>query len=64
MILIIIVFTILYNNTITDYKINNKGEVERITVKGNHQPIVSEEEFDKVQEMLKSSITKKENGKT
>lgn len=48
---------------LTQKKINNKGEIERITVKGNHQPIVSEEAFDKVQEMLKSSVTKKD-GKT
>lgn len=48
---------------LTQKKVNNKGEVERITVKGNHQPIVSEEMFDKVQEMLKSSVTKKD-GKT
>lgn len=45
---------------LTQKKINNKGEIERITVKGNHQPIVSEDEFDKVQEMLKSSVTKKD----
>ena len=49
---------------LTQKKINNKGEVERITVKGKHQPIVTEEEFDKVQEMLKSSIVKKNDGKT
>ena len=48
---------------LTQKKINNKGEIERITVKGNHQPIVSEEVFDKVQEILKSSVTKKD-GKT
>lgn len=48
---------------LTQKKVNNKGEIERITVKGNHQPIVSEEEFDKVQEMLKSSVTEKD-GKT
>ena len=48
---------------LTQKKINNKGEIERITVKGNHQPIVSEEVFDKIQEMLKSSVTKKD-GKT
>lgn len=48
---------------LTQKKVNNKGEIERITVKGNHQPIVSEEVFDKVQEMLKSSVTKKD-GKT
>ena len=49
---------------LTQKKINNKGEVERITVKGKHTPIVTEEEFDKVQEMLKSSVTKKKDGKT
>ena len=49
---------------LTQKKINNKGEVERIVVKGNHQSIVSEEDFDKVQDMLKSSIIKKDDGKT
>lgn len=49
---------------LTQKKINNKGEIERVIVKGNHQTIVSEEEFDKVQEMLKSTTTKNENGKT
>lgn len=48
---------------LTQKKINNKGEVERITVKGNHQPIVTEEEFDKVQEMLKSTTVQKNDGK-
>lgn len=44
---------------LTQKKINNKGEIERITVKGTHQTIVSEEEFDKVQDMLKSATIKK-----
>ena len=48
---------------LTQKKINNKGEVERIIVKGKHQPIITEEEFDKVQNIIKSS-TVKSNGKT
>ena len=48
---------------LTQKKINNKGEVERITVKGNHHPIVTEEEFDKVQDMLKSTTVQKNDGK-
>ena len=49
---------------LTQKKINNKGEIERIVVKGKHQPIISEEEFDKVQDILKSSSIKKEDGQT
>lgn len=49
---------------LTQKKISNKGEVERIIVKGKHQPIVSEKEFDKVQDMLKSSTIQKNDGKT
>lgn len=41
-------------------KINNFGEVEKITVMGNHDTIVSEEEFDCVQQTLNQrSVTKK-----
>lgn len=40
-------------------KINNFGEVPKIEVKGSHEPIVSEELFDKVQSKIdENSITK------
>lgn len=38
----------------------NRGEVEQIIVKGKHEPIVSEEEYYKVQEMLKLRAIRKE----
>ena len=43
-------------------KINNKGEVEKVVVKGTHEPIITEEEFDKVQQMM-SGKSLKRNGK-
>lgn len=46
---------------LTQKKINNKGEIEKIVVKGNHQPIISECDFDKVQEKLKCSLIKKDD---
>ena len=35
-------------------KINNHGEIERTLVQGTHEPIVTVEEFEKVQEIMKS----------
>ncbi len=35
-----------------DKRIKNRGELEQITAKGSHKPIVTEEEFDRVQAML------------
>lgn len=35
-------------------KINNFGEVDKVVVQGKHTPIVSKEQFDKVQEILNS----------
>ena len=35
-------------------KIKNNGKLEYIDVKGNHTPIVTEEEFNKVQKIIKS----------
>ena len=37
----------------------NRGEVEQIIVKGKHEPIVTEEEYYKVQEMLRSRQIRK-----
>ncbi len=35
-------------------KIKNMGDIEFTTVKGTHEPIITEEEFNKVQEMISS----------
>lgn len=35
-------------------KINNFGEIERLRVKGRHEPIIAEDEFYKVQEIMES----------
>lgn len=48
---------------LTQKKINNHGEIERVITKGTHDPIVSEEDFDKVQEIFKTKTTKKDNKK-
>lgn len=44
-------------------KIKNNGEVEKVVVKGTHEPIVTEEQFNQVQEILKSKV-RKCNGKS
>lgn len=44
-------------------KINNKGDVEKIIVKGSHEPIVTEEEFNQVQEILKTKVREVNNKK-
>ena len=51
---------------VTDYleqkHVLNHGEVEKIVVKGRHKPLVSEEDFYKVQKMIRSnSVIKSEN---
>lgn len=38
----------------------NKGEVEQVIVRGNHEPIVTEEEYNKVQEIM--SLRSKNQG--
>ena len=45
-------------------KINNHGEVEKIRVKGKHEPIVTEEEFLAVQDRLGKKSQNTKNGKT
>ncbi len=45
-------------------KINNFGEVERLRVKGRHEPIVTEDEFDRVQELMESKRQKNPANKT
>lgn len=45
-------------------KINNFGDVEKIEIKGNHECIVSEEEFDRAQVLLnKKSISVSNRGR-
>ena len=60
--------TILQKNyvvdTLTHYKKQNKGELPKYLIKGTHPAIVSEEDYKKVQELIKSlaesrNITKK-----
>jgi len=45
-------------------KINNFGEVERLRVKGRHEPIVTEDEFNRVQELMESKRLKNPANKT
>lgn len=47
---------------LTQKKIKNKGEVEKVVVKGTHEPIVTEEEFEKVQKLLQGKVRKR-NGR-
>lgn len=42
-------------------KINNFGEVEKIVVQGTHETIVTEEEFIKVQEILETKSSSRNN---
>lgn len=44
-------------------KVNNKGAVERIRVKGTHEPIVSEAEYTKVMSIIGSRIITSDEGK-
>ena len=49
--------TIVYRKEfVPDYleqkKIKNYGDVDKITIEGNHTPIISKEQFEKVQEIL------------
>ena len=53
--------TIIYRKSyIPDYleqkPKKNRGEVEQITVEGKHQPIITKDEFKKVQEMLERKV--------
>lgn len=42
---------------LTQKKINNHGDVERVYAQGTHEAIISEEDFEKVQELRKSRTT-------
>ena len=48
---------------LTQKKVNNHGEVEKVFVKGTQPAIISEEDFDKVQILLRKNTTCK-NGKS
>lgn len=44
-------------------KVNNHGQVEKITVKGTHEPIITEEEFEQVQKLMQGKIRTTKDGK-
>lgn len=55
--------TIVYRKQyVPDYleqkKINNHGEIDQVVVEGNHEPIISKEMFEKVQEIFQSKTFK------
>ena len=45
-------------NYLEQKKINNFGKIERLRVEGRHEPIVTEEEFNRVQEIMESKRQK------
>lgn len=54
--------TIIYRKSyVPDYleqkAVTNNGQVEQVIVEGKHQPLVSKEDFNKVQEMIKERTT-------
>lgn len=60
--------TIVYRKQfVPDYliqkKVNNHGEVEQITVKGTHEPIITEEEFEQVQRLMQGKTRTTKDGK-
>ncbi len=46
---------------LTQKKVNNHGEIERIYIEGTHEPIITPEEFDRSQELRKSRTIVKED---
>lgn len=55
--------TIIYrkqyvSNYLEQKKVTNYGEVENIIIEGKHEPIITKEDFDKVQKMLDEKSTK------
>lgn len=48
---------------LTQKKINNHGEIEKIYVQGTHKILVSPEDFDAVQRMMSTRSFRKEDGK-
>ena len=58
--------TIIYRKQyVPDYleqkKINNYDYVDKVVVEGNHEPIITKEEFERVQEMLKEKTASRNN---
>lgn len=58
--------TVVYRKQyVPDYleqkKINNFGDVEKVVVEGKHEPIVSKEDFEKVQNLLKKKKAHSDN---
>lgn len=49
---------------LTQKKINNRGEIEKIYVQGTHEALISPEEFEKVQTIMKSRAVKKSDNKS
>ncbi len=45
---------------LTQKKIRNYGELELVQAQGNHQPIVTKEEFERVQRIMDSKRDKRE----
>ena len=48
---------------LTQKKINNHGEIEKVYVQGTHEILVSPEDFDAVQRMMSTRSIKKADGK-
>ncbi len=48
---------------LTQKKINNHGEIERVYVEGAHEKLVSPEDFDKVQQIFESRRSQLKKGK-
>lgn len=48
---------------LTQKKVRNNGEVEKIRVEGTHEPIVTKEEFEKVQQILATRLAEQTDGK-
>lgn len=48
---------------LTQKKINNHGEVEKVYVQGTHEIIISPEDFDEVQRIMESKSFKKDGSK-
>ena len=60
--------TVVYRKQyVPDYleqkKINNHGNVEQVVVQGRHEPIISKEDFDRVQKLLKKHSRPIERGR-
>ena len=51
-------------NFLEQKKINNFGEIERLRVRGSHTPIVTEDEFNRVQEMMQAKRLQNPANKT